>query len=107
LALFLAPAPAHAHAVIVSADPRPGARLAIAPAVVVLQFSEPLNDKLSTASVTDPDGERFAGQASGQEIRVSLPTSALGDYRVEWTTVSTLDGHWSTLPHMSKGPWSR
>lgn len=60
----------------------------------MLTFSEPLNAKLSRATVTDPAGRRFDGLAFGQaEIRVPLSTNALGIYEVEWTTVSALDGH--------------
>jgi copper transport protein len=88
------PATAWAHAAIISSQPAPGQRLSAAPGAVVLGFSEPLNAKLSRATVTDPTGRRFDGQASGEtEIRVPLSTNAPGIYEVEWTTVSTLDGH--------------
>jgi copper transport protein len=86
--------PAQAHAIITSSQPEPGQRLGTAPGVVVLELSEPLNPKLSRATVTDPTGQRFTGGVSGErEIRVSLSTNAQGVYRVDWTTVSTLDGH--------------
>jgi copper transport protein len=92
--LLLAPQPAKAHAAFVSAEPPPGAELASAPGAVVLTFTEPLNVGLSRATVTDPTGARFDGVASTErEIRVILRTNAPGIYLVEWTTVSTVDGH--------------
>lgn len=90
----LRPAAAHAHAAFVSSQPEPGQRLGSAPGVVALRFSEPLNQQLSRAVVTAPDGTRFEGRPTGaREIRVSLSTNAAGVYEVGWTTVSTLDGH--------------
>lgn len=92
--LLLAPQPVEAHAAFVSAEPLPGAELASAPGAVVLTFTEPLNVGLSRATVTDPTGARFDGAASTErEIRVILQTNAPGIYLVEWTTVSTVDGH--------------
>lgn len=94
VALALSPQRAHAHAAIVSSDPEPGQQLPTAPGVVVLRFSEPINTRLSRASVTDPAGRRFDGVPSAlQEIRARLATSAPGVYRVEWKTVSPVDGH--------------
>jgi copper transport protein len=85
---------AQAHSVLASSQPKSGQRLGTAPGVVLLEFSEPLNRKLSRAVVVDPAGRRFTGGASGsQEIRVPLSTNAPGVYQVDWTTVSTLDGH--------------
>jgi copper transport protein len=94
LAVLAAPAVASAHAVLASSQPRAGQRLGTAPGVVVLEFTEPVNPKLSTATVTDPTGGRFTGGVSeGQEIRVPLSTNASGVYTVDWVSVSTLDGH--------------
>ena len=93
-ALALSPSPALAHALLVSSQPAAGQRLGTAPGVVVLEFSEPINPKLSRASVSDPIGRRFTGSVSGgAEIRVALDTNAPGVYTVEWVSVSTLDGH--------------
>ena len=79
---------------LASSQPKPGQRLGTAPGVVMLEFTEPLNRKLSRAVVADPTGRRFPGGASGdREIRVALSTNAPGVYQVDWTTVSTLDGH--------------
>jgi len=88
------PAPALAHAGFVSSRPEPGSTLGSAPGVVELDFSEPLNRELSRATVTAPDGQRFAGFVAGDHgIRIPLSTNLQGVYRVEWTTVSTVDGH--------------
>ena len=44
--------------------------------------------------VTGPDGRRFAGGPTRPDtMEVTLETNIPGVYRVEWTTVSTLDGH--------------
>lgn len=94
LALWLVPMPAWAHAGIVSSNPEPGAELGSAPGVVTLRFSEPLNDRLSSAEVLSPDGIRFEGTPEpGGGIVVRLATNAQGIYRVTWTTVSSVDGH--------------
>lgn len=94
LLLLLAAAPAGAHAALVDATPGPGVELAAPPGVVELRFSEPLIADLSSATVVDPDGQRWtAAVADGTEMRVRLETTARGLYRVEWKTVSPLDGH--------------
>jgi len=80
--------------VLVASEPAAGQRLATAPALVVLRFTEPLNGRLSRATVTDPDGQQFQGGAWGAaELRVRLLTNAPGVYRVAWATVSVVDGH--------------
>ena len=94
IAILLTAAPAWAHAALVSSDPAPGAELSTSPGVVTLAFSEPLNMKLSNATVRSPNGDTFQGTASPQNrISIPLTTNAPGVYTVEWTTVSTLDGH--------------
>src|SRR6266516_1277109 len=92
--LALSGGPAEAHAALVAADPAAGQRLATAPGLVVLRFTEPLNTRLSGVTVTDPAGQRFWGGAVGpEELRVRLFTNAPGVYRVAWATVSVVDGH--------------
>ncbi len=94
LALVAIPTAAHAHAVVASSQPEAGQRLGTAPGVVVLEFTEPLNAKLSRATVTDPTGRRFTGGVTRRaEIRVPLSTNSPGVYTVQWVSVSTLDGH--------------
>jgi len=86
--------PAEAHAGFVSSTPEPGAILSTAPGVVVLEFTEPLNEELSRASVTSPDGADFEGTVTTDtRIAIPLSTNATGVYRVSWTTVSIVDGH--------------
>src|SRR6266540_2826973 len=71
--------PAGAHAALVSSDPAAAQRLATTPALVVLRFTEPLNDRLSRATVIGPDGQRFQGGASGPgELRVRLRSASAG-----------------------------
>ncbi|MBW3619016.1 MAG: copper resistance protein CopC [Actinobacteria bacterium] len=83
-----------AHASFVSSQPEPGADLAAAPGVVTLEFSEPLIEDLSFATVTDPTGRDFtAGPGGSQDITVDVESTAQGEYRVEWRTVSPIDGH--------------
>ena len=91
--LALAQGVASAHAVLISSDPKPGARLGTAPGIVVLRFTEPVTPKLSVATVTDPTGRRFSGHGSESEITVLLATNAPGSYRVDWRSVSADDGH--------------
>jgi copper transport protein len=92
--VLLLPAVASAHAILASSRPEPGERLGTAPGVVVLEFSEPINARLSRATVTDPSGRRFDGRVTqGSEIRVPLSTNSSGVYAVDWVSVSTLDGH--------------
>jgi copper transport protein len=91
--LAVLPGTASAHAVPASASPTPGARLGAAPAAVVIVFDEPLVTRLSGTTVTGPDGQRFTGTVSGKTIRVPLSTHARGVYRVDWKTVSVIDGH--------------
>lgn len=94
LLALVAPGSARAHAGFVSSQPEPGSELGSTPGVVSLEFSEPLNEKLSRAMVHAPDGQTFTGLPSGsQAILVPVSTNIQGVYRVEWTTVSTVDGH--------------
>jgi copper transport protein len=93
-ALLIRPGSASAHAAFVSAQPEPGAELSSAPGVVELAFSEPLIERLSSATVTDPDGRTFRGGPTGErEIRVPVSSNAPGVYDVAWVTVSPVDGH--------------
>lgn len=91
---LIIPAVATAHAGFVSSDPEPGAELGSAPGVVVLEFSEQINEQLSRAQVLAPDGTSFKESASGpRSIEIALTTNLRGIYDVEWTTVSRVDGH--------------
>jgi len=88
------PAVAFAHAGLLSSTPQAGSELASAPGAVILRFSEPVNERLSTTSVIEPDGNHVAGSVLGtEEMAVQLGGHTPGVYRVSWTTVSLLDGH--------------
>jgi copper transport protein len=91
--LLLIPDPAQAHAVLVSSRPAAGATLGVTPEAVVLTFDEPLVSRLSHVTVVDPTGRRFSDAVSGKTMQVPMSTHAPGVYRVDWTTVSQLDGH--------------
>jgi copper transport protein len=93
LALAL-PTVAFAHAGLLSSTPDPGTELGSAPGAVTMRFSEPVNERLSAASMTTPDGKNVDGQVvDPEEIAVQLTADTPGVYRVSWTTVSLLDGH--------------
>lgn len=86
LGFVLAPAIAEAHAAFVSSTPNPGAKLASAPGVVVIRFSEPLVKGLSQVVVADPTGATSEGQASGERNLVGrISTNVPGVYQVRWT----------------------
>jgi copper transport protein len=88
------PLVASAHALLTSSSPAAGARLGTAPGVVVLEFSQFLNARLSHAEVIDPTGHQWPGQVdSAVEMRIPLATNASGVYTVDWTSVSDIDGH--------------
>ena len=60
---------------------------------MALEFTEPINPKLSRATLIDPAGGRFTGGVTGgQEIRIALSTNAPGVYTVAWRTVSAVEG---------------
>jgi copper transport protein len=97
IAIFAAlviPLAASAHALLVASSPPAGSHLGTTPGAVTLEFDQPLNAALSLASVIDPTGRVWPGQIdSAQEIRIPLATNADGVYKVDWTTVSAIDGH--------------
>ena len=90
---LLAAAPAQAHALLVSSNPPAGARLASTPDRITLVFDEPLVPGLSRATVVWPGGRRTQAAVSGTRMRARLVGNATGVYRVEWKTVSRIDGH--------------
>jgi copper transport protein len=95
--VLLPAAPAFGHAAFVGSEPKPGVRLERAPQRVILTFTEPLNRRLTRATVVGPDGGRVAvaAQAASERRLVVRPARTLGTgaYRVRWHTVSTEDGH--------------
>ncbi len=94
IAVLVIPIAASAHALLSASSPPAGAHLGTAPGVVALDFSQPLNPALSHATVTDPTGHVWTGKVdSAYEIRIPMATNAAGVYTVDWTSVSSFDGH--------------
>lgn len=92
--LVSTPLRAGAHAELVDSQPAAQARLGLAPASVVLAFSEPMYPALSEATATDPSGRAVTAQpASANEIRIPLLTNLPGVYLVTWKAISATDGH--------------
>jgi copper transport protein len=96
--LLLGPAaPALGHAAFVGSEPTPGVRLEEPPQRVVLSFTEPLNRRLSRATLVHSDGTEAPvdAQAASDRRLIVRPAQPLrtGSYRVVWHTVSTEDGH--------------
>lgn len=97
--LLAAPSAVAAHAELLLASPAPGIGLAQAPAAVVIKFSEPLNLALSRIQVLDAAGtdvgsgptEAVVGDV--RAMRRPLGLLPTGQYVVQWTSVSALDGH--------------
>ena len=92
------PSSAGAHAAFQDASPEPGARLAEPPRQVALAFTEPLNPELTTAHLVEVHSRRAVPAAvkvlPGRRLLL-VPRQRLpqGAYRVDWHTVSVLDGH--------------
>jgi len=91
---------ASAHAEYDRSDPADGATLAAAPALVQVWFTEELDTKQSTATVSDATGARAdAGAvvsldtADHKLLVITLkPTLSAGTYTVKWHSVSAQDG---------------
>jgi copper transport protein len=93
LSAVVGAAPAQAHAVLVSSTPAAGAQLGATPGTVTLVFDEPLVATLSRASVLGPTGAPTAATVRGKTMQARLTGNSPGVYRVEWKTVSQIDGH--------------
>ena len=96
LALALAPAGASAHAQLEGTTPERGARLARAPAEVVLRFSEPVEASFGAVRVYDNRGREVqAGAAThpGGRVAVKLRRGlSQGGYTVTYRVISA-DSH--------------
>ena len=97
--LFASAGAALAHAELALASPAAGVGLAQAPAAVIIKFTEPLNLDLSHIDVLDTQGVEV-GQGPTEAVpgdpvsmRRALGFLTVGQYAVQWTSVSTLDGH--------------
>jgi copper transport protein len=99
LLIFAAASPAWAHAELADASPAPGSGLAQAPGAAVLRFNEPLNRRLTKIEILDPsgrdvgEGPTLAVEGDPTAMKRRLGLLSPGVYTVEWTTVSTVDGH--------------
>jgi copper transport protein len=95
--VLLPAVPAFGHAAFVRSEPGPAMRLERSPQRVRLTFTEPLNRRLSRATLVGAqgDGIALAAQAASGRRLVVRPARSLGTgaYRVTWHTVSTEDGH--------------
>jgi methionine-rich copper-binding protein CopC len=98
LAVLASPLPAHAHAQLDHAQPAPGARLAVAPAVVDLWFTEAVEPKFSSIVVQNAKGVALQNgtvtRAPGNSAQLSIKLKALapGTYKVLWRVLS-VDTH--------------
>jgi len=98
LMLTAIPAHAAAHAAFVESQPQPGVRLEAGPAEIRVEFTEPLDRSLAAAVLVNTEtGRKVPSEAGPGEERelVLRPTERLAraPYRVDWHTVSTVDGH--------------
>jgi len=90
---------AEAHASLVRANPSNNETLRRAPTRVTLNFSEPLERKLTEIQVLDQDGNRVDeggtrfDDANPLLASVGLQPLDPGLYIVRWRNVSTVDGH--------------
>ncbi len=93
-ALCLVPEAAFAHAERTSSTPEEGSRLRRIPTTLTVNFSEP---PTSGASVTVLDGcgrDIVSGiDVNGQTIDASLAEGAPGQWTVQTSVVSAVDGH--------------
>ena len=93
--LVLGIAAAGAHAFLDRAEPRVGSTVRAAPSEVSLSFTQNLEPRFSTVSVTDASGQRVDGGrpiVSGSTMRVPLRGIRPGTYRVSWRVLS-VDTH--------------
>jgi copper transport protein len=96
-AVAIAPAGALGHAAFLDSQPEPGARLDGSPPEIRLQFTEPLDRSLSEGTlVNQRSGETVPAKLTASEKELVLePQGPMpkAPYRVDWQTVSTVDGH--------------
>jgi methionine-rich copper-binding protein CopC len=96
--------PALAHALLDRADPAVGSTVPAAPAALSLRYTEPVEPRFSTVSVTDAKGNKVndgkpRSKDGNRVLVVPLKTLSPGTYNVEWhvTSVDThkTEGHFS------------
>jgi copper transport protein len=88
-----------AHADIARSDPAANAVLEVAPAQVTIEFTEPVEPRLSRIDVLYDDGsvadnnDTTRDPVDSKVLRVSLKDSREGTYIVSWRALSEVDGH--------------
>lgn len=96
LVLLLAlPAGALGHATLLKTTPGSSGVVNAPPQTVTLEFSEPVEPRFASVSVTDAPGNQLAdGRPTAEGNTLVVPVKALGEgwYLVYWRVVST-DGH--------------
>jgi methionine-rich copper-binding protein CopC len=88
-----------AHADIVRSDPAANAVLEQAPSQITIEFTEPVEPRLSKIEVLYNDGsvadngDTTRDPADSKVLHVSLKDSREGTYIVSWRALSEVDGH--------------
>lgn len=95
---------AEAHAALIRSSPQNGSQERRPPARVILYFSEPVEPKLTNIEVFDNDraqvdeGDVAVDEGDRSIASVGVPTLDPGLYTVEFSNVSSVDGHpWSGI----------
>ena len=88
-----------AHADIARSDPAANAVLEQAPAQITIEFTEPVEPRLSKIEVLYDDGsiadnnDTWRDAADPKVLHVSMKESREGTYIVSWRALSEVDGH--------------
>lgn len=93
--LLALPAAASGHATLVRTTPGSSGVVNAPPTTVTLEFSEPVEARFASVSVTDAPGNQLRDgrpTAEGNTLTVPIKPIAAGWYLVYWRVVST-DGH--------------
>ena len=87
-------APAYGHAALTGSTPKAGAKLDSVPSTVEVNYAEPPTSD-SKFSVTDGCGNDVARgvEVLNQTITADVSGGQPGDWKVEWSVVSAVDGH--------------
>jgi methionine-rich copper-binding protein CopC len=94
---LLAPVAAFAHALLVHSDPPVGSRVATAPPLLTLNFSERVEPLFTHVQVLDQSGRQLStgeprASNEGRSIVISIPKLQPGRYTVIWHATS-VDTH--------------
>lgn len=95
VAVCVVPAAAQAHSFLIRSQPEAGTRLAKAPALLELYFSEPFVRGSQRMSIRRPNGERIKlsrPSGHGAVVAQPLPRDLRGVFIVSWRVLSD-DGH--------------